>query len=82
MFTLRFMKDTEETNFSFVVSAKKYSVFEKNLSDKAVISVFDASGNSEEYVVCKSGNINEYDRCYIENMSGKTIDCIMAVFTS
>ncbi len=82
MFTLRFMKYTEKSNFSVSVCAKKYSVFIESSSGKAVISVFDASGSSEEYVVYDSGSIDEYDRCYIENISGKTIDCILAVSPS
>lgn len=73
MFTLRFESDSRSSNdggVATVVSAKSYRALKQRDGSVAVT----LPGDDEQYVI--DGSLGGYDRCFVMNEAGATIDNI------
>lgn len=78
MFTLKFYRFyTDGSSNSSVVATSHYSVYtRKEGTCEIVIYEKNTEVEGVAYQVGSNQALTDYDICYIENQSGKTIDCI------
>ena len=79
MFTLKFIKFTDEGEMISNISVPNYQVFKRNYSDVITVGVYETLFDVDGVERHISSSDRDYDVCFVTNVQGNTIDCIKAV---
>ena len=77
MFTLKFTQHYEDgTKREVVVSTPHYEKYSRPTIDQVDVSVYRGFTTQSGVMYKVSSDESTFDICFVENVQGKTIDCI------